>query len=166
MQGSAGTMGDDPPVTPLGAGPRVVPPSGDADFASAPAGVHSERAAEPPEDRSLVEDLEALYHDGRTYAAAEMAFQKTRASYAADRMKQTVMFGAVAAVAALLAAIGLTVGLILCLIPLIGPWLATALVVAALLLVAYLCVSKAAAQWSKMMSAFSSDGTGAGEDRR
>jgi len=103
--------------------------------------------------RSLADDLEALIEDARIYIDAELSYQKTRAGFVADRLKKTVAFGAVAAFLAVLALIGLTVGLIIALTPLITAWGATAVVVLAILLVAYILVRKAAAAWKSMMGA-------------
>ncbi len=107
--------------------------------------------------RSLADDLEALVEDARTYLDAEMSYQKIRAGFVGDRLKKTVAFGAVAAYFAVLATIGLTVGLIIALTPLITAWGATALVVLALLLVAYLLVRKAGRAWNDIMGAVKSD---------
>jgi hypothetical protein len=106
-----------------------------------------------PDDSSLREDVEALIEDGRTYLEAELVFQKTRAAYVADRAKGAVIYGAIAAVLAFLALIGLTVGLIIALAPLITAWGASAVVVVALLLAAGLCVRTAGKRWSKLMAA-------------
>lgn len=90
---------------------------------------------EPPEPRSLTEDLEALYEDGKTYVEAEVAFQKTRARYAGRKIRNGFAF-ALAALAFLhLALLGLTVGLVIALAPLVGPWLATAIVTLSMLLI-------------------------------
>jgi hypothetical protein len=121
------------------------------------AGVNEiEMEEEAIEDRSLLEDLHALYNDGKTYASAELAFQKTRAGFAAGKLKSVAVFGAGAAVVALLAAIGLTVGAILSLETLIGPLGATAVVVIVLLIVAFLCARVAGKKWGELMSAFGS----------
>ncbi|MFB0611362.1 phage holin family protein [Aurantiacibacter poecillastricola] len=116
--------------------------------------------APPPDDaadtRSLGDDLEALIEDAKTYLDAELSYQKTRAGFVADRVKKTVAFGVVAAYLAVLATIGLTVGLIIALTPLITAWGATAVVVLGLLLGAYLFVRKAAGNWQSMMSAMKS----------
>ena len=109
------------------------------------------------ETRSLGDDIEAFFGDARTYLDAEMSYQKTRAGFVADRLKRTIAFGAVAAYIAVLATIGLTVGLIIALTPLITAWGATALVVLALLLIAYLLVRKAARAWGDIMGAVKSD---------
>ena len=120
---------------------------------AAPAGYEGE---EP--DRSLIEDVEALIEDGETYLQAELAFQKTRASYVAQGAKAIAGLGALAAGLAVLALFGLTVGLILALTPLITAWGATAVVVGALLLGAWLCVRAALGRWRRITAAASGKG--------
>lgn len=105
--------------------------------------------------RSLFDDLEALIDDGRTYFEAELTYQKSRAGFVANRLKLTIAFGAVAAFFAILATIGLTVGLIIALAPLITAWGATALVVLAWLLIAYLLVRRAGRAWTELSAAMS-----------
>lgn len=113
--------------------------------------------ATPPDQtagtRSLADDLEALVENAKTYLDAELSYQKTRAGFVADRLKKTIAFGAVAAFLAVLALIGLTVGLIIALTPIITAWGATAVVVLGILLVAYLLVRKAGKAWNSMMGA-------------
>lgn len=111
---------------------------------------------EAAETRSLVDDLVALVDDARTYLDAELSYQRTRAGFVANKLKTTIAFGAVAAYLAVLATIGLTVGLIIALTPLITAWGATAVVVLALLLIAYFAVRKAAGAYRSMMSAMKS----------
>lgn len=96
---------------------------------------------------TLVEDL-------RTYVDAELNYQKTRASFVADRIKKTIVFGAVAAFVAVLALIGLTMGLIIALTPHLTAWGATAVVVLGLLLIAAYLASKAGKAWNSMMAEF------------
>lgn len=130
-----------------------------------PRGVHPDRyelpdGAEPSEeyvDRSLLEDAEALFTDGKTYLQAELAFQKSRAAYAAECTKKGVAFGVIGAVVAFLALIGLTVGLILGLSPLITPWGATAVVVGVWLLVAFIAFRAAAKNFGALGDAFGDD---------
>lgn len=110
-------------------------------------------AGKPAATRSLVDNMEALLEDARIYIDAELSYQKTRAGFVADRLKKTVAFGAVAAFLAVLALIGLTVGLIIALTPLITAWGATAVVVLGILLFAYILVRKAAAAWKSLMRA-------------
>jgi hypothetical protein len=114
--------------------------------------------------RSLIEDIEALIDDGRTYLDAEVAFQKTRVAFISDRLKKTIAYAAVAAVLALLAAIGLVVGLILSLTPLITAWGATAVVVGLLLLGAFVLLRRAGRTWGRAMRAVSSDSDAGAEE--
>ena len=86
-------------------------------------------------DPSLMDDVVALFEDGKTYAEAEIAYQKSRASFAANRLK-----GAIALVFAAfgvfhLALIAAAVGLVIALIPVLGPWGATGVVTLALIIV-------------------------------
>jgi hypothetical protein len=108
-------------------------------------------------DRSLLSDLEAAWVDGKTYVAAELAFQKTRARYTTTKLKRVVVYGVAAIFVAVLALIGLTVGAIISLATLTGPLAATLIVVGVLLIVAFILVRRAAAGWNAVTSAFSSD---------
>lgn len=119
----------------------------------------TDHAAEPDETelRSLAEDVQALIEDGRTYLEAEYVYQKTRAAFVADRAKGALIFGAVAALFGFLALIGLTVGLIIALTPLLTAWGASALVVVLLLIVALLAVAAASRRWTALMNAIGGD---------
>jgi Flp pilus assembly protein TadB len=88
---------------------------------------------------SLLDDIQALIADGRTYAETELAFQKSRAFYAAGRGKAIALFGALAAVLLVFALFALVVGTILVLTPSVGPLLAMLYVVGGLLFTAALC---------------------------
>lgn len=107
-------------------------------------------------DRSLLSDLEAAWQDGKTYASAELAFQKTRARFATAKLKSVVIYGVAAAFIAVLALIGLTVGAIISLATLVGPLAATLIVVAVLLLVAFILAKRAGRSWTALSGAFSS----------
>ena len=109
------------------------------------------------EQRSLLDDVHALIDDGKTYLEAELGFQKTRAAFVADRAKSTVVFGSIAALLGFLALVGLTVGSIIALTPLLTAWGASALVVAVLLLAAVLAARAAGRKWSSLMSAIAGD---------
>ena len=101
---------------------------------------------EPPEeassgagdgfDSSLFGDVESLIDDGRTYAEAELAFQKTRLSFVLEHAKGIAVLGGIAAIFVVLAIIVLVVGTLIGLIPMLGPWGATAAVCGALLVLA------------------------------
>ncbi len=109
------------------------------------------------EERSLLDDVHALIDDGKTYLEAELSFQKTRAAFVADRAKSTMVFGMVAALLGFLALVGLTVGSIIALTPLLTAWGASALVVAILLAAAALAVRAAARKWSSLIRAITGD---------
>lgn len=104
------------------------------------------------EDRSLFDDVEALIDDGKTYLEAEFAFQKTRVAVVADRAKSALIYGAVALLLAFLALIGLTVGAIIALTPLLTAWGAAALVVGLLLFGAGYAGWASAKRWGGLLS--------------
>ena len=83
---------------------------------------------------SLADDVTALFEDGKTYVEAEIAFQKTRASYAGEKTRQGVVYGLAALAFLHLALIALVVGLIIALTPILTAFGATALVTGVLLL--------------------------------
>jgi uncharacterized membrane protein YqjE len=112
---------------------------------------------EEEEYRSLVDDVEALFDDGKTYLQAELAFQKTRAAFVADRAKGAFIYGAVAAVFGFLALIGLTVGLIIALSPWLTAWGASALVVFLLAAAAVISLRAAGKRWNALMGAIDND---------
>lgn len=108
--------------------------------------------------RSLFEDVEALIDDAKLYFDAELTFQKTRAAFMVDSLKRTLVYGIVAAFFGMLATIGLAIGLIIALSPILTPWGATAVVVGLLLVLALLAVRKASKAWNAMMAAVDSRG--------
>ena len=111
--------------------------------------------------RSLFDDVEAMIDDAKLYFDAELTFQKTRAAFMVDALKRTLVFGIVGAFFGMLATIGLAIGLIIALAPILTPWGATAVVVGLLLVLAFLALRKASKQWSAMMAAIEDRG---GED--
>lgn len=119
----------------------------EADAAPVPDQGPAAAASDDDERRSLVNDIEDLLVDARTWLDAELTYQKTRAGFVAASLKQAIALVAVAVLLALLALIGLTVGLILALAPLLTPLGATAVVVILLLLVSLLLVRSAASRW-------------------
>src|SRR5690349_21831369 len=96
-------------------------------------GLEPAAAGAPP---SLMDDVEALIADGKTYLEAEITYQKSRAGFAANRLKWTALYGAAAFGLLHLAGIALTVGAVIALAPVTGPWIATGVVVLVLLLAA------------------------------
>lgn len=111
----------------------------------------------PEVERSLIEDVEALIDDGKTYLEAEIAYQKTRAAFMAEKAKGALIFGALAAGLAFMALIGLTVGLIISLTPLLTAWGASAVVVALLVIGALVAARIAGGRWTKLMAALDTE---------
>lgn len=116
---------------------------------------------EEEEDRygpSLTEDVMALLEDGKTYAEAEVAFQKSRAAFTANRLKGAVAFGLGAFGVLHLALIALTVGLVIALMPLVGPWAATGIVTAALVILGVVFLRLLKGRIDDIRDAFSENG--------
>ena len=107
---------------------------------------------------SLTDDLLALFEDGKTYAEAEVAYQKSRAGFAANRLKGVIAFGLGAFGVLHLALIALTVGLVIALVPLVGPWAATAIVTAALVIAGVVLLRLLKGRIDDIRDAFSEKG--------
>ncbi|MGN6500730.1 MAG: phage holin family protein [Tsuneonella sp.] len=110
----------------------------------------------PPDaaERSLSDDLTALFDDGKTYFEAELQFQKTRASFALTEGRQGAVFGVVAVIVLHLALVALVVGALIALGSEIGPWGATAIVVGVLIVVAVVFGVLAKRHFAKLARAF------------
>ena len=111
------------------------------------------------ESPTLAEDLRLLAQDARALAAAELAFQKTRAAYAGAQARGIALLGTVAVVLAFFATMALVVGLVIALGPVLSPWGAMAAVTAALLLISVTCAVTAKAKFTRMVRVIS-DGKG------
>lgn len=111
-----------------------------------------------PPPASLSDDVIALFEDGVTYAQAEVAYQKSRANFAANRVKYVVGYGAAAFGVFHLALIALTVGVVIALMPLVGPWLATAIVTVALIALGVLLLNMLRGKLAEIRAAFAEDG--------
>jgi hypothetical protein len=125
-----------------------------------PAGSSDEDGAidEAAENRSLVDDVEVLIDDGKTYLEAELNFQKTRALFAGDRAKGVALYALLGLMFAWMALIGLTIGLIFALTPSLGGWGATGVVVVAWLVIAGLALWAAAGRWRELLASFDAGG--------
>lgn len=95
----------------------------------------------PPGISGLVGDIRLLAADAKNLAEAELAYQTSRAKVAGEAARNIALFGVVAFVLAFFALGALTVGLLLALTPLVTAWGATAIVVGALLIGAFLCLN-------------------------
>jgi hypothetical protein len=113
-------------------GPTGVPEDSSTDSALMPDG-----DAAPSDDgnafTALRDDIAVLVEDARTYAEAEIAFQKTRASLAGKRTGRALVLLVLALVLLHLALIALAVGLVIALAPLVTIWGAIAIVVGVML---------------------------------
>ncbi len=103
------------------------------------------------EDRSLADDLRQLADDSKSFAKAEAAYQKARVAYAGDQARGLAIRGGLALAFVFFALMALTLGLVLALTPLLTAWGATAVVVAGLLLLAWIVAASAAAKWRSMV---------------
>lgn len=112
---------------------------------------------EAPHGPSLADDLLALFEDGRTYAEAEVAYQKSRAGYTANRLKSAVALGFGAFGVLHLALIALTVGVVIALMPLVGPWIATAIVSLTLIVVGIVLLRMLKKRIDDIRAAFSDE---------
>ena len=108
--------------------------------------------------RSVIDDIEALIDDARTYLDAELSYQKTRAAFVADCLKKGIGFILLALVIVFFAAIGLTVGLVIALTPILTAWGATALVVLVYVFAALLLARAAARAFKAIQMAINPDG--------
>lgn len=109
-------------------------------------------ASADPRDRSLAGDLRSLAETGRTLAQAELAYQKARAAYAGGEARTIAILGVLAAVLVFFALMGLTFGLVLGLATQFGPWIATAIVVGGLLVVAFILLLMVKARTGRMLA--------------
>lgn len=107
--------------------------------------------------RSLLEDIEMLVDDGKTYLEAEVHYQKSRALFVVDEIHSVAIFGAIAGAFGFIALIGLTVGLILALAPWLTTWGSSALVVGVELVVAIILARLAAVRWKRIMTVLASE---------
>ncbi|PLK22518.1 phage holin family protein [Porphyrobacter sp. TH134] len=82
----------------------------------------------------LRDDISVLIEDARTYAEAEIAFQKTRASLAGTLAGRALVLLVLALVLLHIALIALAVGAVIALAPLVTIWGAIAIVVGVLLI--------------------------------
>ena len=106
---------------------------------------------------SLVDDLSSLIEDGQTYLSAEVAFQKTRLSFATAQGKAGAIFLLGALAFLHLALIALVVGLVFALAPILTPFGATAAVTVGLLVLATLFAFAGGKRLKAISRAFGKD---------
>ncbi len=104
------------------------------------------------EDLSLVEDVRLLIGEARTFAQAEVAYQKTRAAYVGAQTKAIAVLGLGAVVLVVFAVMALVLGAVIAVGTLIGPWLAMIVVPLAILIVAAIMGISARNRSKKMLA--------------
>jgi len=127
-----------------------LPENGDAN-AGANSGANS--GAKP--DARLSDHVLGLIDDGKTYAEAEIAFQKSRMSFAGNHGKKGVLYGVCAFAVLHLALVSLALGSIIALGPLVTAWGAAALVSGTLILIGVILAVMAKNRFAKISDAFS-----------
>lgn len=130
---------------------------GDRGQDAQPAGGANTGPSQPddmPADDSIVQEMAALIDDGRTYAQAEIAFQKTRAKLAGRSVGIALACVIVALILLNIAFLALAVGLVIALAPLVTIWGAIGIVVGALLLLVALLGYGAFKQGSTLSALF------------
>jgi len=108
---------------------------------------------------SLADDILSLVEDGRTYAEAELNFQKSRILFVAGRSKSVALYLAFALGFIHLALVALVVGTLFALAPAVGALGAIGIVVGALLLGAAILGMLARARARDVAEAFMEDET-------
>lgn len=103
---------------------------------------------------SLTNDVLALLEDGKTYAEAELRYQKSRAGFVGNRIKGAIAIGLGAFGVFHLALIAATIGAVLALAPIIGAFSATLLVTFALIAVGVLLLRMLKARLDEISDAF------------
>ncbi|MEM7778845.1 MAG: phage holin family protein [Pseudomonadota bacterium] len=125
-------------------------------------GSNDKTSVSPPSSgHSLIEELGALIDDGRTYAEAEIAFQKTRAKLGGKLVGTSLLLVIVALILLHITFLALAVGLVIALEPLVTIWGAIAIVVGSLLALVGLLAWMAVRRTKKLGSLFESPEDGA-----
>ena len=118
--------------------------------------------AEPDFEDSLVEELATLIDGGRTYAEAELAFQRTRAKLTGRLIGVSLALVVVALILLHIAFLALAVGLVIALEPMLTIWGAVGLVFGGLLLLVALLGWMALKRAQKLGRLFSAPDDGGG----
>lgn len=105
----------------------------------------------------LRDEVSALVEDARTYAEAEIAFQKTRASLAGKHGGRALVLLVLALVLLHIALIALAVGAVIALAPMVSIWGAIAIVVGVMLLGVVLLVRAAVGDGRRLGAMFGGD---------
>ncbi|EAQ30098.1 hypothetical protein NAP1_04960 [Erythrobacter sp. NAP1] len=127
------------------------------DAAPDPAGdIEAPQSGDGEIEDTLIEEASAIIDDARTYAEAEIAFQKTRAKLAGRLVGASAGLVIVALILLHIALLALAVGLVIALEPVVTIWGAIAIVVGGLLLITGLLGWMAMKRAKKLSALFSS----------
>lgn len=121
------------------------------------AALRGDEEGAPGKSHRLKDELVALIDDGKTYAEAEITYQKSRLAYAADRGKSAALLLFFALSFIHLALIGIVIGLIIALTPQLTALGATGMVVGALLIGAAIMVAILRGRAREIGEAFEDD---------
>lgn len=113
------------------------------------------------EDPSLVQDMRLLAAHVRTFAEAEVAFQKARAAYVGSATRTIAVLGVVAATLVFFAAMAAILGAVIALGPVLGLWGAMAAVTLGLLALALVLALAALAKVSRMKAVLAEEAANA-----
>jgi len=130
-----------------------------ADAAPESTEIDVEAAGEEPSpqlDPSLMDEASALIDNARTYAEAELGFQKTRAAFAGRLVGVSLGLVVVALILLHIAFLALAVGLVLAFEQVVGIWGAIGIVFGGLMLVVALLGWGAYSRARKLAALFSS----------
>ncbi|MEL7445950.1 MAG: phage holin family protein [Pseudomonadota bacterium] len=106
---------------------------------------------------SLTQDLSDLIEDGKTFAEAELAFQKTRAGLAGRNLGFAAGFGILAIIVLHIALIALALGLLLAFQPMVGIWGAIGIVFGGMMIAVVLLGLSARSNAKKLATLFKDD---------
>jgi uncharacterized membrane protein YqjE len=98
---------------------------------------------------SLVDDVRQLIEEGRELARAELAYQKSRAAFAAAQAPRIIALVVVALVLVFFALMALVVGTVFALGPVIGRWGAMIAVTTVLLFATVICLLRARSRFAR-----------------
>lgn len=125
--------------------------------ASGTGGDQSDTDLPPPLfDDSITGEIATLIDDGRTYAQAEIAFQKIRAKLAGKHVAIALACAIIAIVLLHIAFLALAVGLVIALAPLVTIWGAIGIVVGGLLIFVIALGLKAKSSGTRLAALFAS----------
>lgn len=133
------------------------PPAPDAAAGVDPLAAAEEVLAPREPQPGMIEQIKALYQDGRDLIDAEVNFQRARLSAVGKQVRVMALLGFVGLVLLGCVLIALTVGTMIALIPVLGAWGAMGATVVGSLILAALCFWLAFGRIGKVTALFADD---------